>query len=166
MGHEVRSNGSSPRVRGTDKFDSSPVTPQRFIPACAGNRESVSSSLGGVAVHPRVCGEQSPPGTRSTQPFGSSPRVRGTVASRKYPCYCQRFIPACAGNRNGIVPGWVLCSVHPRVCGEQHVFIPGAQVTDGSSPRVRGTDPALRHGVFQDRFIPACAGNRPPRCSR
>ena len=91
---------------------------------------------------------------------GSSPRVRGTVLPTAFTGPDQRFIPACAGNRNEgdpLVPPW---PVHPRVCGEQPPRSPDRPSTDGSSPRVRGTVWELSPPRPHRRFIPACAGNR------
>ena len=72
-------SGSSPRVRGTEKPAYDQPKTYRFIPACAGNSRSMSSSVRPAPVHPRVCGEQigmiPPPSTT----HGSSPRVRGTA---------------------------------------------------------------------------------------
>ena len=70
--------GSSPRVRGTGAPPLQSVPCRRFIPACAGNRSTVSPTAFMPTVHPRVCGEQQ--GRPSTCPpsSGSSPRVRGT----------------------------------------------------------------------------------------
>ena len=52
-----------------------------------------------VAVHPRVCGEQSAKADMIIAYYGSSPRVRGTVHQTRALGLCHRFIPACAGNR-------------------------------------------------------------------
>ncbi len=52
------SNGSSPRVRGTVKWRFAVKIPNRFIPACAGNRLIGHIAGHEDAVHPRVCGEQ------------------------------------------------------------------------------------------------------------
>ena len=71
--------------------------------------------------------------------FGSSPRVRGTLAARAFEQRVRRFIPACAGNATGI--GQSL----------------GASI--GSSPRVRGTHISDGLAIEFHRFIPACAGN-------
>ena len=94
----VSTLGSSPRVRGTVMIGKFVQTGQRFIPACAGNRHLWTVYTRRIAVHPRVCGEQ----FRSSDPkivtTGSSPRVRGTVASWKPFVNAMRFIPACAGN--------------------------------------------------------------------
>ena len=50
--------GSSPRVRGTGCPQSVGRSDRRFIPACAGNRFRSANSVVTIAVHPRVCGEQ------------------------------------------------------------------------------------------------------------
>ena len=73
-------SGSSPRVRGTDRFQ--------------------SVILLFKTVHPRVCGEQSLTLSRTGFNAGSSPRVRGTGASLTCQADKERFIPACAGNRH------------------------------------------------------------------
>ena len=94
---------------------------------------------------------------------GSSPRVRGTRAQVGASRRLRRFIPACAGNstagrrRRGRTP------VHPRVCGELNRILSQATSVCGSSPRVRGTPQADAGGRAARRFIPACAGNSPPR---
>ena len=50
--------GSSPRVRGTHAGTLSDLGFVRFIPACAGNAQSLCSRGRRVTVHPRVCGER------------------------------------------------------------------------------------------------------------
>ena len=92
-----------------------------------------------ISVHPRVCGEQSPPFLSTCRDSGSSPRVRGTGYNPVFGFIWWRFIPACAGNRTYAIGNKPPMPVHPRVCGEQ-VALAAAQK-------------ALR------RFIPACAGN-------
>ena len=49
--------------------------------------------------------------------------------------------------------------VHLRVCGEQRRVEQVRVATDGSSPRVRGTDRQIDGSRHRPRFIPACAGN-------
>ena len=72
----------------------------------------------------------------------------------------NRFIPACAGNRTRPSRHDRSRTVHPRVCGEQLSSGRGSSCISGSSPRVRGTEPALARNCSILRFIPACAGNR------
>ena len=45
-----------------------------------GNIEEVSTSLTGISVHPRACGEHIKTFCAPASPFGSSPRLRGTFA--------------------------------------------------------------------------------------
>ena len=137
--------------------------PLRSIPACAGNRSSRPRRRRCAAVHPRLCGEQSPSGASKIMIDGSSPRVRGTVSCLPRFRPVPRFIPACAGNSRRLPRGWSTCPVHPRVCGEQRSGSQPARMYDGSSPRVRGTaaDGEARRAL--ERFIPACAGNSAAR---
>ena len=158
------SAGSSPRVRGTVVPRNWCNAKRRFIPACAGNRSATERGAVPTAVHPRVCGEQSPSSRASDQLAGSSPRVRGTESWRLWRQDALRFIPACAGNSTVTAPEHVILTVHPRVCGEQAHAGSGMPRSSGSSPRVRGTDfDAQKHNRTR-RFIPACAGNRPRPC--
>ena len=152
--------GSSPRVRGTATDSPSKYQTHRFIPACAGNRQTSSTNPERSTVHPRVCGEQSVSRKSTISPGGSSPRVRGTGNENTRALHPGRFIPACAGNRYNMTRfGWSL-PVHPRVCGEQIFQHPKLFSNFGSSPRVRGTDILGFTCVWFFRFIPACAGNR------
>ena len=152
--------GSSPRVRGTDLGFPGCLYIHRFIPACAGNRHGYRRGYRGCPVHPRVCGEQSPDGISTSGTPGSSPRVRGTETLHGQSPARQRFIPACAGNSPAPAPSVPLCAVHPRVCGEQRQPFICRWGSAGSSPRVRGTVHDGRVDEQQQRFIPACAGNR------
>ena len=133
------SSGSSPRVRGTPRHVDVADVDHRFIPACAGN--STKRPPQGIvgAVHPRVCGEL-------------ATTLRLAVVE-------HRFIPACAGNSRSSCR-WPPCTpVHPRVCGELRNAVALTQDSTGSSPRVRGTLQLVAQAAFNDRFIPACAGN-------
>ena len=92
--------GSSPRGRGTGAFGPGSWALLRFIPAWAGNRASGLAAEPGLAVHPRVGGEQNFPTLYSIFHYGSSPRGRGTVRSIVCRWLMRRFIPAWAGNSN------------------------------------------------------------------
>ena len=156
---ETYADGSSPRVRGTAGDHPRTPDPSRFIPACAGNGSTADKSSLASAVHPRVCGERAITVQVGAIIAGSSPRVRGTVWTRKPPTSDLRFIPACAGN--GVCR--LFCrrrhAVHPRVCGERRYGIIFNNTPTGSSPRVRGTGLGRVSSRYHSRFIPACAGN-------
>ena len=151
--------GSSPRVRGTVRYLFFATPPDRFIPACAGNSQSVSAAAAGLSVHPRVCGEQQLNRVLRETQTGSSPRVRGTGDTESPKPSMNRFIPACAGNSHTQRTGSRRRPVHPRVCGEQRRRRSFAAYAAGSSPRVRGTVTTPPGETEQRRFIPACAGN-------
>ena len=134
-----QSNGSSPRVRGTQFHAWEWDLPRRFIPACAGNASLQPVDSPRPTVHPRVCGERLPSLDLMKRFCGSSPRVRGTLTDPRIRYLHHRFIPACAGNALMSIASISSSVVHPRVCGGTHPITIG------------------EHEVF--RFIPACAGN-------
>ena len=90
---------------------------------------------------------------------GSSPRVRGTLGRAPNQKGGRRFIPAGAGNAQGITWETGCSAVHPRGCGERRVQVIEFLLRVGSSPRVRGTPRARQLFAWPVRFIPAGAGN-------
>ena len=158
----ISPSGSPPRVRGTANIDSLCVSCTGITPACAGN--SFLQYLCGFIVgdHPRVCGEQSPHPRRCHRGLGSPPRVRGTVADRRFVYNSTRITPACAGN--SCRPMWRGCGRwdHPRVCGEQPGRPAANRTGIGSPPRVRGTGRPAGFRSPSRRITPACAGNSAP----
>ena len=106
-----------------------------------------------------MCGERVSPAASASPRPGSSPHVRGTPARKLGSEQPVRFIPACAGNASGLAAHRCSGTVHPRMCGERIVEAIASAILNGSSPHVRGTPGAARHGHGRDRFIPACAGN-------
>ena len=160
--------GSSPRMRGTHRFDSVGHYPAGIIPAYAGNTSTSSMVTVRPPDHPRVCGEHSGVSAPSAVRAGSSPRMRGTRFNQKTPFILEGIIPAYAGNTVGMrsknaytldhprvcgehsnCPTWSLKHFgdHPRVCGE-HKRLPRTRTTRlGSSPRMRGTPHDVDHGT-------------------
>ena len=154
--------GSSPRVRGTPEYRQLPVHVPGIIPACAGNTIVGGGSIEYARDHPRVCGEHQTNLANQQTMQGSSPRVRGTPHSRRYPTRRTGIIPACAGNTTPSACSRTIIRDHPRVCGEHKFRRSKGYFRSGSSPRVRGTRctvfrPCRLHGI-----IPACAGNTEP----
>ena len=74
----------------------------RFIPACAGNTQSVTKVADMVAVHPRLRGEHERSSMRVSARPGSSPPARGTPKVGYDVRVEIRFIPACAGNTSSV----------------------------------------------------------------
>ena len=155
----ARSDGSSPRGRGTRSDLPTLFGRPRFIPARAGNTWDPCAPRYTGPVHPRAGGEHESSDGNLLNVNGSSPRGRGTPAIADKAERLCRFIPARAGNTIEFLRRLPSPSVHPRAGGE-HAMLRhrnGAEI--GSSPRGRGT-PFLHEcpsHVF--RFIPAREGN-------
>ena len=155
----LRAAGSSPRERGTHCSTQPDTSPDRFIPARAGNARAFEASRSASRVHPRASGERASSSQTSTVSAGSSPRERGTPGILRRPCRVRRFIPARAGNARGSGGHALARPVHPRASGERARAPAALRGADGSSPRERGTRFAAGAVARQDRFIPARAGN-------
>ena len=152
----------------------------RFIPAGAGNTCVSRAETWGGTVHPRGRGEHVKGLIEHNLMPGSSPRARGTPRPCGHAHSVFRFIPAGAGNTYKPRQRIPLAAVHPRGRGEHLGQGDRRQAGDGSSPRARGTlfrrvvvlcvrigsSPRARgtlddewHKFFNNRFIPAGAGN-------
>ena len=157
-------------MRGTAREFFISQTPDRFIPAHAGNRIKDTYGSDSGPVHPRACGEQLLSVWVTLYHSGSSPRMRGTEENMADANNKDRFIPAHAGNSQHRGTTWTKQPVHPRACGEQVYLLPTNTPDHGSSPRMRGTGLLDFLEVALQRFIPAHAGNRScrwhPRTSR
>src|SRR5690606_40306914 len=88
--------------------------------------------------------------------------MRGTHDRRFSAPRLIRFIPAHAGNTRFRFLTERTASVHPRACGEHALPYLGAQLANGSSPRMRGTRDTREAHSLVERFIPAHAGNTSP----
>ena len=164
-GGEVDFAGSSPRRRGTQMRSASGLPRMRFIPAQAGNTERREGGLTIQPVHPRAGGEHACISAARFALYGSSPRRRGTRRRDRCLDRISRFIPAQAGNTRSSPPAPPMASVHPRAGGEHEIDRDTGDIGAGSSPRRRGTLPPRHADGGSVRFIPAQAGNTPPRCA-
>ena len=111
------------------------------------------------AVHPRACGERMLTNLDLLSSNGSSPRLRGTLGQQHHEAPADRFIPAPAGNATSPAARRRATTVHPRACGERRVAVFARRANAGSSPRLRGTRLWGQITSFENRFIPAPAGN-------
>ena len=162
----VKSNGSSPRRRGTPHASRLRSIWFRFIPALAGNAAGSPPAAHTFPVHPRAGGERFIAWKRGGLSTGSSPRWRGTRCPPVRDRLEDRFIPALAGNARYSAIARYVAPVHPRAGGERvgRGRMPSSHI--GSSPRWRGTRDTARPLRSLDRFIPALAGNAGVRRSR
>ena len=112
-------SGSSPRARGTALIKQVEQLGLRFIPARAGNGVPGSKTCGMETVHPRARGERVSGSFFVSSIIGSSPRARGTGEALHKQRTNRRFIPARAGNGQGLGRHRRCGAVHPRARGER-----------------------------------------------
>ena len=96
--NHLRPTGSSPRMRGTQRYGSTYEQAAGIIPAYAGNTRIALFRFRKTWDHPRVCGEHTLTGSPRSTCKGSSPRMRGTPFFCFTACRCFGIIPAYAGN--------------------------------------------------------------------
>ena len=132
-------SGSSPRVWGTLRAKNRQRHRARFIPTGVGNMPEHLLGWRWLAVHPHGCGEHNAAHAFHLPHAGSSPRVWGTLNSRK--------------------PTSSSFAVHPHGCGEHQYYIKQERWVSGSSPRVWGTCGKAGISGMDGRFIPTGVGN-------
>ena len=133
-----------------------------IIPADAGSTRFVYSMSFDIKDHPRGCGEHNQTQGPRAVGRGSSPRMRGALASTRVAAEPLGIIPADAGSTHWC--SWA-CTVqwdHPRGCGEHHCGAASRSRQKGSSPRMRGALLTLVSGACGWRIIPADAGSTQP----
>ena len=85
--------------------------------------------------------------------------MRGTLIVNDFRPHVTGIIPAYAGNTQ--IGNWSISPKrdHPRVCGEHCDVRVAVFPSQGSSPRMRGTQKAVCNTGQCDGIIPAYAGN-------
>mgnify|MGYP001690862762 CR=1 FL=1 len=114
----VEEGGSSPQVRGKQQVCTHTACVLRLIPAGAGKTQSLDSSIGCRAAHPRRCGENPSLRIPKRTASGSSPQVRGKLSPQVLAAGKIRLIPAGAGKTHASQPHQKAVPAHPRRCGE------------------------------------------------
>ena len=155
---KVHRAGSPPRVRGREISKEGVESFERITPACAGKRCWPSGAWPPCPDHPRVCGEERLQYFFLFRLKGSPPRVRGRGRARDRLCRRARITPACAGKSSSLRSSALKSGDHPRVCGEELLFILFSPVSVGSPPRVRGRAVVDVYVHAADGITPACAG--------
>ena len=130
----------------------------RITPAYAGKSLILLGITFSAKDHPRVCGEKSMSAVQTLDRMGSPPRMRGKVNGSPQLVAGDRITPAYAGKRVRGVVKRIARGDHPRVCGEKLVDLGEGTGLQGSPPRMRGKDQALKYAVKGARITPAYAG--------
>ena len=108
--------------------------------------------------HPRSCGANHSIMRAIYTRRGSSPLVRGQLASITRKTVSSRIIPARAGPTSFMSIWTVYSTDHPRSCGANLASTISLPRSSGSSPLVRGQRHPVRRGQTVQRIIPARAG--------
>ena len=129
-----------------------------LIPAHAGKTCNRAAPLQSEWAHPRACGENFSIERDLPWQRGSSPRMRGKLASSTIRVESSRLIPAHAGKTGGSIRLRCMRAAHPRACGENFTLRRQVQTLEGSSPRMRGKP--YRENAERSTYglIPAHAG--------
>ncbi len=155
----LRLRGSSPRLRGAPSGWECDGGVNGLIPASAGSTLMHWPPPCSAPAHPRVCGEHYRHRSRRMKREGSSPRLRGAPSSRRRTWDWSRLIPASAGSTHSRHHAEQYQTAHPRVCGEHPGDPQTPEISDGSSPRLRGAHVTPTTLPVQRRLIPASAGS-------
>ena len=158
-GVEYIEPGSSPLVRGAHSNIFKIGVEWRIIPARAGSTSCSSDSSQESRDHPRSCGEHPRSSLLALPVPGSSPLVRGALASTSCAFSSFGIIPARAGSTPGRSGLSGSCRDHPRSCGEHYGCAWRVLDAQGSSPLVRGAPSAVLAAHYPDGIIPARAGS-------
>ena len=151
--------GSSPHVRGAPTCRLGVTAGNGIIPACAGSTVSRVSVLPYIWDHPRMCGEHLTEPVSNIGLSGSSPHVRGALATIRCTPELIGIIPACAGSTESVSLQRNSTRDHPRMCGEHFMLMVGIVHRLGSSPHVRGALLSILFLSAVAGIIPACAGS-------
>ena len=146
-------------MRGTPFKFKDIIFQSGIIPADAGNTIMTPTELALLEDHPRGCGEHKPTPLSGRHCRGSSPRMRGTLGIIVISGLLLGIIPADAGNTSCHRHRAYASEDHPRGCGEHYTWPYGVDLSEGSSPRMRGTRQGMRALMKSQLIIPADAGN-------
>ena len=152
--------GPSPRMRGTRGVRHDALTTDRSIPAYAGNTDGAAGAATETAVHPRVCGEHLQVLSLGAALIGPSPRMRGTHWRRSSSLWWWTVHPRVCGEHGQTSPRTSRCPRSiPAYAGNTHAAQQPPPMTNGPSPRMRGTRRCCVSRSSNYRSIPAYAGN-------
>ena len=115
----------------------------RFTPAYAGKIKDPAPCKGMGVVHPRIRGEDSSVKLIFHRDPGSPPHTRGRCENEPELKLLFGFTPAYAGKIKAGLDDERMSEVHPRIRGEDPVFIRREVVGVGSPPHTRGRSLAI-----------------------
>ena len=149
-------------MRGKRISPLGPIPYVRIIPAHAGQTFAADSFREIAPDHPRACGANRCQPEAVGHRHGSSPRMRGKRHVVSFQYFVCRIIPAHAGQTIRRTATPEKSTDHPRACGANITRHAGMNLTNGSSPRMRGKLILDVESPTEIRIIPAHAGQTSP----
>ena len=150
--------GSSPRIRGEWYALSGVGIPVGIIPANTGRMCHAPGPYPASTDHPREYGENGIGGRDTTDPAGSSPRIRGEFGGDAASEGGVGIIPANTGRMQLLDAESIDIQDHPREYGENRTSTFPPPTPTGSSPRIRGEWRSRDGFVDKSGIIPANTG--------
>ena len=131
--------GLSPRMRGSHAFLLLPSAARGPIPAHAGEPSCPSAWTSMTRAYPRACGGAGERARPSGASRGLSPRMRGSPGRRIAGGASLRPIPAHAGEPLSPLCRSTRSRAYPRACGGARETEHKRVLSEGLSPRMRGS---------------------------
>ena len=150
--------GSPPPTRGKQGLEPVEKADSRITPAYAGKTEPAVTRPNWTKDHPRLRGENSALLWEPRPYRGSPPPTRGKLVNTQENIQILRITPAYAGKTSHIFPAFSCHEDHPRLRGENCLYLPKAILFTGSPPPTRGKLVDLKDGQYYRRITPAYAG--------
>ena len=122
-----------------------------------GTRAVRHSQRAAVGIIPAYAGNTRLSSKNNAQPYGSSPRMRGTLVAVLFSFVQLGIIPAYAGNTETDATTATSTADHPRVCGEHLAYFKVER-------RYYGIIPAYAGNTAQGKLSPADVWEQPRVC--
>ena len=142
MFHDIRSiRGSPPHARGRQQRSAFLEAVGGITPACAGKTKPRHTAKRCSLDHPRMRGEDGIWLRAASRTLGSPPHARGRLANAKTYFLQPGITPACAGKTVSNVNSAARRADHPRMRGEDTLYMTNVDFALGSPPHARGRRP-------------------------
>ena len=130
----------------------------RITPACAGTTYIALAVSFVIWDHPRLCGNDQRHTRDRHLAAGSPPLVRERLSLADAGISFDRITPACAGTTRCKATPAACWRDHPRLCGNDFLFVHFFLLHLGSPPLVRERPRLSKSDRYCLGITPACAG--------
>ena len=147
-----------PLARGRPDAKGCTCFPSGNTPACAGKTVRISRAGDVYRKHPRLRGEDSALGRRTSRRPETPPLARGRPRSKRATRCLRGNTPACAGKTSPLKYAVTESWKHPRLRGEDPPDRAAKDTRRETPPLARGRPKGAQSYDETTRNTPACAG--------